>query len=129
MRTYTAISLIIIVPLGFYSKFYNGLFTYWVNNSLGGVLYEIFWCLIIFLFLPKTNIHIIAGIVFVVTCILEILQLYHPPFLQAIRQTFIGKTLIGTSFVWSDFMYYLLGCSIGLLIMRWFQHVHVLPEQ
>ena len=124
MRLYTTLLIIIITPLGFYSKFYNGPGAYWANNSLGGILYEIFWCLIAFLFFPRARPFIIAGIVFIITCILEILQQWHPPFLQAIRNTFIGKTLIGTSFVWSDFVYYLIGCSIGLLIMHLVQKTH-----
>lgn len=117
MRLYTLLLIIIVTPLGFYTKCYGGPGAYWVNNSLGGILYEIFWCLVAFLFFPRERAFIIAGTVFIITCMLEILQLWRPPFLQAIRNTFIGKTLIGTSFVWSDFVYYLIGCSIGLLIM------------
>ena len=124
MRLYTTLLFVIIIPIGFYTKFYNGPGAHWVNNSLGGVLYEIFWCLVIFFTLPKTRPFIIACSVFIITSILEILQLWHPPFLQAVRRTFIGKTLIGTSFVWPDFLYYLIGCSIGLLIMHLVQKSH-----
>ena len=116
MRLITLLLIVIITPIGFISKFYSGPGAYWVNNSLGGILYEIFWCLVVFLFLPKARAYFIASSVFIITSILEILQLWHPPFLQAIRNTFIGRTLIGTSFVWSDFLYYIVGCSIGLLM-------------
>jgi len=51
--------------------------------------------------------------VFIVTCLLECLQLWHPPFLEVLRSGFIGRTIIGTSFVWSDFIYYVLGCLAG----------------
>ena len=124
MRLYTLLLIIIITPLGFYSKFYSGSGAYWVNNSLGGILYEIFWCLVAFLCLPKTRTYKIAGTVFIITCILEILQLWHPPFLQTIRSTFMGKTLIGTSFVWSDFVYYLIGCVIGLFVTHLIQKLN-----
>ena len=118
MRKKILILLLLITPVGFYTKYYQGIGAYWVNNSLGGVLYEVFWCLVLFFTQPKVKPFKIAGTVFIITCILETLQLWHPPFLQAIRSTFIGKTLIGTSFVWSDFMYYLIGCSIGLLLIN-----------
>ena len=117
IRLYTFLLIVVITPIGFYTKYYNGFGEYWVNNSLGGILYEIFWCLILFFILPKAKPLKIAGTVFIITCILETLQLWHPPFLQAIRRTFIGKTLIGTSFVWSDFFYYFIGCSISFFIL------------
>lgn len=47
------------------------------------------------------------------TCILEFLQLWHPPFLELIRSYLIGRLLIGTSFSWWDFPHYLVGCLIG----------------
>jgi hypothetical protein len=52
---WTLISMIIIVPAGFYSKFYSGQASRWVNDSLGGVLYVIFWCLFAFLLLSNAK--------------------------------------------------------------------------
>jgi len=118
MRKTILLLLLVITPLGFYSKFYAGPGAYWVNNSLGGVLYEIFWCCAILFLVPKAKPLIIAAWVLALTCFLETLQLWHPPFLQAIRKTFIGQTLIGTSFVWTDFIYYVTGCCIGYISMR-----------
>ncbi len=84
-------------------------------------MYEIFWCLIAFLFVPSPKHTItIAVSVFVITSVLEILQLWHPWFLERIRSTFPGRTLIGTTFVWWDFPYYLIGCVIAWLCMRAF---------
>ena len=92
---------------------------WWFRDYGGGVLYEIFWCLALFLFWPrKRNITKIALGVFAITCFLEVLQLWHPSFLQHIRSTFVGRTLIGTTFVWWDFPHYVLGCFIGWLWMK-----------
>lgn len=109
----TLLSLLFIIPIGFYSKFYKGPADVWVNDSLGGAFYEIFWCLVVFLFLNKTAPWKIAVVVFSITCSLEFLQLWHPPFLEMIRSNFIGRTIIGTSFVCSDFIYYIFGSLIG----------------
>jgi hypothetical protein len=114
-RIGTLISLLIIVPVGFYSKLYAGPAAIWVNNSLSGVFYEIFWCLLIFLFWGEGQPWIIAASVLVATCLLEFLQLWHPPFLEFMRSYFIGQAVLGTSFTWSDFPYYFLGCGIGWL--------------
>jgi len=116
-RQWTLISLVIIVPLGFYSKFYTGPAASWVNNSLSDVFYVIFWCLLVFLLFPARPGLIAAG-VFGVTGLLEVLQLVHHPILEFIRSFFLGRVLIGTDFVWSDFVYYAFGCVLGWLWLR-----------
>jgi hypothetical protein len=110
--------LLILIPLGFATKFYTGPFAVWVNNSLGGIFYEIFWCLVIFLFFPSLKAVWIAAIVFVATSALEFTQLWHAPFLEQIRENFIGRTLIGTSFTWPDFPYYAIGCAVGYFLLN-----------
>jgi len=109
----------VVVPLGFWFKLYDGPGAWWFNNYGAGVVYEIFWCLLLFLiWLKKENTTKIAICVFVVTCMLEVLQLWHPVFLQTIRSTFLGAALIGTSFVWWDFPHYALGSLLGWLWMQ-----------
>jgi hypothetical protein len=115
---WTLISLLLVVPIGFYSKFYAGPAAFWVNNSLGGVWYEIFWCLVAFLCFDKGKPWLIATVVLMATCTLEVLQLWHPPMLEYLRGFFIGRTILGTSFAWSDFPYYVAGCGIGWLWLR-----------
>ena len=121
-RVGVVISLVIIVPVGFYSKFYSGPGAQWANNSLGGILYEIFWCILIFLFLNTGKPWIIASFVFIFTGILEFLQLSHHSLLELVRSSFIGRTLVGNSFTWLDFPYYFLGCVIGWLWISSLQH-------
>jgi len=118
---WTLISMLIIVPLGLYSKAYSGRAVLWVNDSLGGVLYVIFWCLFAFLFLSDTNPWKIAAAVFAITCFLEFLQLWHPTFLEILRSNLVGRTILGTTFTWSDFPYYLVGGGIGWLWMKFLQ--------
>jgi hypothetical protein len=113
-QTKVVLSLLVVTPLGFAFKFYSGPGNWWFNNYGAGALYEIFWILIAFLFFPsKRSANVIPIYVFVITCILEFMQLWHPPFLEVIRSTFVGSALIGTTFVWWDFPHYVLGCLIG----------------
>jgi hypothetical protein len=114
----TLISILFIVPVGLYSKFYRGQAARWVNDSLGGVLYVIFWCLFAFLLLSNAKPWKIAAAVFVITCSFEFLQLWHPPFLEFLRSHIAGRTILGTSFTWSDFPYYLVGSGIGWLWLK-----------
>ncbi|MCZ6677370.1 MAG: DUF2809 domain-containing protein [Candidatus Poribacteria bacterium] len=110
--------LVIVTALGFASKFYRGVGAWWFNNSVAGLLYEVFWCLVLFFFFPRVKPLRLAFGVFVITCFLECLQLWHPPFLAPIRRSFIGQTLIGTTFSGWDFFYYVVGCGIGWLWLR-----------
>jgi len=127
-RKWILFSLLVIVPVGFYSKFYSGPAANWVNNSLCGVFYEIFWCLTILLFYPGGKPLLICLLVLGTTCILEFLQLLHPSFLEWIRGTFIGRTVLGTSFAWSDFSYYFIGCGIGWLWIKRLQDTFLVSE-
>ena len=122
-RIWTFASLVVLVPIGFYSKLYDGPGHPWVNNSLGGILYVIFWCLFGYLVFPRARPRAIIVTVFIVTCILECLQPWQANFLEAIRSTFIGRTLIGTTFTWTDFPYYVIGCAISGFWIR------ILPGQ
>ncbi len=117
-RKWTLLSIVVIIPVGFFCKFYSGPASFWVSDSLGGVFYEIFWCLLIFLFFKKMKPVNIAIIVFVLTCFLEFLQLWHPPFMEYFRSFFIGRTILGTSFTWTDFPYYFIGCTISFFWMK-----------
>lgn len=117
-RVRILISLGIIIPIGFYSKFHTGPAADWANRSLGGFFYEIFWCLLIFLFSERIKPWKIAVSVLIITCGLEILQLWHPAFLEFLRSFFIGRTVLGTTFSWSDFPYYFLGSAAGWLWMN-----------
>lgn len=118
-RKWIILSLCLVTPAGFLSKFYAGIGHKWFNNYGAGLLYELFWCLVVFFFIPRRKyITRIALWIFIITCILEILQLWHPPLLEQIRSTFLGAAFIGTTFVWWDFPHYAIGCAAGWVWMR-----------
>lgn len=117
LRLILILTLIVIIPLGFLTKFYSGPAEDWVNNSLGGLFYEIFWCLVAAFVFVKAKPIKIAVWVFIITCLLEFLQLWHPVFLELLRNNFIGRTILGNSFNWMDFPYYFTGSLLGYLVL------------
>ena len=119
VRKYIFLSLLAVTPTGFLFKCYSGPAQWWFNDYGAGLLYEIFWCLVVFLWIPRRDrtTHIAVG-VFGATGLLETLQLWHPWVLEQIRSTFLGRALIGTTFVGWDFPHYLLGCLIAWCWMR-----------
>ncbi|MCF7805505.1 MAG: DUF2809 domain-containing protein [Candidatus Marinimicrobia bacterium] len=122
-RVLVILSILVITPLGFATKFYYGPGEVWIQIYAGGVLYEIFWMLGLALVFPRLNDFANAGVVFGVTGLLEFAQLWHPPFLEALRSNFIGATIIGVGFDPWDFLYYAIGCLLGFLILRGYKSI------
>lgn len=105
------ISMSIIVPLGYVVRFYQG--GGWLNDAFGGIAYEIFWILLVVFFFPQASLSRTAVGVCFVTCGLEFLQLWQPPFLQSARATFLGRLILGNTFSWTDFPPYFVGSFLG----------------
>ena len=81
---------------------------------------SVFWCLVLFFVWPRKRYATrIAVAVLAATCLLEVLQLWHPLLLEQIRATFLGRALLGTTFCWQDFAYYVLGAAVSWFWMRW----------
>ncbi len=112
------ISILIIVPLGYVVRFY-GAAPEWLNDLFGSVAYEIFWILLVALLFPKASPLWTAVGVCLATCVIEFLQLWHPPFLEAMRATLPGRLVLGNNFAWSDFLSYFLGSFLGWVWMRY----------
>lgn len=51
---------------------------------------------------------------------IEFSQLYHAPWIDAIRATTLGGLVLGFSFVWSDLLCYSIGVAIGVFIDSYF---------
>ena len=90
----------------------------WWRNYGGGVPYVVFWIMLGFVVFPfRKSVLAICWIAVLMTCGLEILQLWHPQWLDNIRATRFGAALLGSGFVWSDFPPYLIGGVLGYLIL------------
>ncbi len=110
-----------LIPLGLASKLYAGPGAAWAHSYLGGVVYVVFWCMAAFCLWPRTRAWRIAAWVLGLTCALEVMQLWQPPCLQALRGTFLGAALLGTTFAWWDFAYYVLAAVLAWALMLWLQ--------
>jgi len=111
------ILLVLLVPIGLGTKFYKGDNAFWINNSFSDVLYEIFWSVLLFILVPRLRIITNVILIFVATSIIEFMQLVKTPFLLELRSSFLGKTLLGTTFVPMDFVYYAIGCLLSFIIL------------
>ncbi|MDJ0615507.1 MAG: DUF2809 domain-containing protein [Calothrix sp. MO_192.B10] len=111
-------SIVVIVPLGYGIRFSSWLGSPWLHDALGSLAYEIFWILLVTLFIPKKPVLWIAVGVCLFTCVIEFLQLWQTPFLQMLRSTLPGRLILGNSFTWLDFPPYFFGSFLGWLWVR-----------
>ncbi len=122
-RKWTVLIFALQIPMGLYTKVYSGPFESWVNDSLGGVIYVVFWSLLGFLLAPKVKVWKTCLVVLLITSFLETLQLWHPPFLETIRRTFVGQALLGSCFTWLDFFHYIIGFCLSLLLIIYLKKI------
>jgi len=108
----------VVAILGLATKFYAGPGAGWVSGYLGGFFYVVFWVFVILSIAPGASPGSVALWVFGVTCVLELLQLWHPPILEGIRSNFFGHALIGSTFSGWDFAYYGLAAMIAPALAR-----------
>ncbi len=112
------VNILAIVPLGYIIRFSPSLPEY-IRDPGGSIAYQIFWiCLVLFIY-PPANRRLTAIWVCVGSWAIEFLQLYQPPWLQAVRATLPGRLVLGSTFLWSDLPVYCLGCYLGWLWVRW----------
>jgi len=118
-RTALFINLCVIIPLGYIIRFSQGPAPEWLNDACGSIAYEIFWILFVMLLFPRLSLSRTAIAVFLATCGVEFLQLWHPPLLQAARATLVGRLVLGNTFSWADFPAYVVGSSLGWVWVRY----------
>jgi hypothetical protein len=77
------------------------------------------WALMVFLgvafVFPARSASAVAGLATAVSCAIEFSQLYHAPWLDAIRRTTLGHLVLGDTFAWGDIAAYLVGIAFGAM--------------
>lgn len=109
-------ALALLAPLGFSTKLYGGPGAGFVAGYLGGVFYVVFWVYAVLLARPKWRTGRVAAAVLAATCMIEVLQLWHPPPLEAVRANPFGAVLLGETFSWGDFPCYLAGALLAVAL-------------
>jgi hypothetical protein len=75
------------------------------------------WALMIFLcvgfVLARWSTGAVAVVATAISCAVEFSQLYHTPWLDAIRNTALGRLTLGDTFAWCDIAAYLVGIAVG----------------
>jgi len=114
-----ALCLFLTVLLGVGTFLLRGTSVDGPANFAGGALYVIALIFFILTLAPKYSQRQhripICAFAFLLTCAIEFLQLWHPPFLESMRATLPGRLFLGNTFSWIDFPAYF----VGALVASW----------
>jgi len=108
--------LVITIFSGLASRYFSDNLPHWVRLYLGDAL----WALMVFLlfgffFYQKSSRWVaIAALTF--SFGIEISQLYHAVWIDALRANPLGGLLLGFGFLWSDLLCYTVGITFGYLM-------------
>ncbi len=115
-RFYYVLIILLTIVLGLASRYFADHFSFWVKEYLGDVLWAlmVYW-IFGFLFTRKGSLSISIYALFFSFAI-EISQLYHAPWIDAIRNARLGGLVLGFGFLWSDLICYSIGIGCGYLL-------------
>lgn len=78
------------------------------------------WALMVFLWVgvvrPCLSLPRRTLLAWVLACAVEVIQLYHAPWIDTLRATTLGGLVLGHDFVWSDIVCYSAGVALGALV-------------
>lgn len=86
---------------------------HWLSNNGGDAL----WALMVFLgfglLFPRVSTLFVALLALTFSWGVEFSQLYHAPWIDAIRATIPGRLVLGNTFNWIDLLAYAAGIAVG----------------
>ncbi len=108
--------IIATIVLGLASRHYSTVLPQWVHAYLGDGL----WALMVFLMLGfifrRKDSRWIAIMALAFSYGIELSQLYHAPWIDALRANKLGGLILGFGFLLSDLICYTVGVGFGYII-------------
>jgi hypothetical protein len=118
-RLYYFAFIMMVILLGLGSRYFSRSFPEVINVYLGDTLWGLMVFLLCgFIFRAKSSQYV-AGTAALFAMGIEVSQLYHAPWIDAIRNTTLGGLVLGYIFLWSDVVCYVVGITVGFLVERY----------
>ena len=118
-RIIYGILICMVIALGLLSRHFAKYLPDWNHLYLGDAL----WALMVFFMIGfifksrKTEWVAISALVF--SFCIEFSQIYHAPWIDAIRSNRLGGLVLGYGFLWSDLVCYCAGIITGYLLEKY----------
>lgn len=110
-----AIAILVVIGVGLASRSFPVLFPRFMGKYPG----DGFWALMVFLawgiVFPRISTARLAVYALFTCCLDECSQLYHAPWIDIVRSTTLGHLILGSGFIWGDFVAYAIGVGAGAL--------------
>jgi hypothetical protein len=114
---FVQIALIAVVCLlGIGSRRHAGVLPAFIAAYAGDTLWATAAYLGIGLIMAGASSRTIAALAVALSIAVEISQLYHALWIDAIRETTLGGLILGFGFLWSDLICYGVGVGLGVMI-------------
>ena len=108
-------AILVVIALGLLSR----RFPQFLPDALGKTPGDALWALMVFLGFgcvfrrAPTSVVALAALTF--SFAIEVSQLYHAAWIDAVRATLPGHLVLGSGFAWGDFVAYAVGILFGVL--------------
>lgn len=110
--------LVATVLLGLLSRRYPDQTPAWVLLYAGDSL----WAMMVYwlsrLAFPRHSYKKSGLVALLFSVFIELSQLFHTPWLDAVRATRLGGLVLGFGFLWSDLICYAVGVAVGMAVER-----------
>ena len=112
-RVAYAIALAVVVAAGLGSRVFGPWLPAVVATYAGDTLYATMVFVGLGILAPRWSTTRLAVTALACSCAIETSQLYHAPWIDAIRDTLPGALVLGYGFLWSDVACYAAGVAVG----------------
>lgn len=114
-RVIYAASLLAVILLGLASRAYTPPLPPFVRAYVGDALWALAAYMTVALLFPRLPVGSVAAAAGLFSLTVEVGQLYHAPWIDSIRRTWVGGLVLGYGFLWGDLVCYGVGVGVGAL--------------
>ena len=107
------IALVLVIAAGLGSRVFGRALPAVVATYAGDTLYATMVFVGLGILAPRWSTARLAVTALACSCAIEVSQLYHAPWIDAIRRTLPGALVLGYGFLWSDLACYAAGVALA----------------
>jgi hypothetical protein len=108
-----AVALLLVIAAGLGSRVFGHVLPAFVAAYAGDTLYATMVFAGLGIVAPRRSTGRLAATALALSWAIEASQLYHAPWIDAIRRTLPGALALGHGFLWSDLACYVAGVALG----------------
>src|ERR1044071_7394237 len=113
-RLLYALQLAFCIWLAFATRLHPNWFLPLIAKYGGDTIWAGQFLFLLRMILIRASLEKLAVVNFLLGVVVEVSQLYHAPWIDAIRSTVVGEALLGLGFLWSDIICYAVGTLLAL---------------